>query len=595
MKWLGVALLVVYLLWIRPPGAPQGYTEDSCLWDLTRQLTADSIRDTGGPSFFSTHVMAPTGASLPFLSWGLERDWLGAYVWLWDRTFPFLWVYFGATLLATYAFVGWILERMRIPPPSAWGLAAFFVLVNVPRHFKTWYHYEHLTLHWLYASIFLDAWIWKTFYENKRWSVRLELWRAVTMLGTLFTAGYFWGPMILEWGIVRAGMAYYLFRGQGMKKYTLDWRISWFPLGILAIQAALLLRWFLPLYSEYRKAGQVFQPAFFFGDLISILRPLWFEALNFFLRIPIRPLDWAETVLSVGWIYWIPALTALWLYRRRAGLMAPFAILMAVAVLYVQHYGRWFPFQRAIQLVVPFMSFFRIPSRWGLLYAPILGAIIALGWPELSRRASQWKKRSRLVLFLGAIECLWLLYPVKVMPAMPRATERLLEHVRKLPGTTVLDFPFCVAGGNGVCTTQMCPNYPASTSGICLREWHEKSVYGLYQGRMLESHCDLYKQEPYLSWFDAWREQRCLNTGEWEAFCGYLSKHSELSAVFVYPDIWKAARAPSCRAELDRRLGRPIEESWFFTDQNRGAVGSSPTRLLWYAPRCDQTSSSHHR
>src|SRR5579872_6817700 len=100
--WLGLALLAFYLVWIRPPGSPQGYVEDSCLFDLTRQLTADAIRDTGGPAFVSSHVMAPSGASLPFLSWGLERDWLGAYAWLWDRTFPFLWVFYGVSLLFTF-------------------------------------------------------------------------------------------------------------------------------------------------------------------------------------------------------------------------------------------------------------------------------------------------------------------------------------------------------------------------------------------------------------------------------------------------------------------------------------------------------------
>jgi hypothetical protein len=152
-----------------------------------------------------------------------------------------------------------------------------------------------------------------------------------------------------------------------------------------------------------------------------------------------------------------------------------------------------------------------------------------------------------------------------------------------------LDFPFCVAGGNAVCTKQMCPNYPASTTGICLREWHEKNVYGLYQGRTLESHCQIYAKEPYLSWFDAWTRQRCLNKKELDELCAYLGAHTELSAFLVYPDIWTAPKDPACRAALEKRLGPPLDEAWIFTGQNRGGRGSAPTRILWYPPRCGKT------
>jgi hypothetical protein len=172
------------------------------------------------------------------------------------------------------------------------------------------------------------------------------------------------------------------------------------------------------------------------------------------------------------------------------------------------------------------------------------------------------------------------------MPRVPVVLERMMAQVHEQPGTTVLDFPFCVAGGNGTCQGLECPNYPASTSGACFREWHEKKVYGLYEARMLPSDCELYAKAPYLSWFEAWRTNRCLTAPEWDAFCDYLGAHSELSALFVYPEIWKAASAPECHAELERRLGKPVEEAWFFGAQLRGGRHGAPSRIEWYTPKC---------
>jgi hypothetical protein len=106
---------------------------------------------------------------------------------------------------------------------------------------------------------------------------------------------------------------------------------------------------------------------------------------------------------------------------------------------------------------------------------------------------------------------------------------------------------------------------------------------------MLESQCANYAREPYLAWFDAWRKQRCLTKPEIDSLCGYLGEHKELSAFFVYPDIWTAAREPGCRKELERRLGPPIDEAWVFTGQNRGGRGSAPTRILWYPSRCGKS------
>ena len=199
--WLGLVAVLAYWYLVRPVGGI-GYVEDFCS-ELSRRAMAENLLKFSAPTFVSDLFMAPFGTPIAFFSWSIERDWLGAYVWMWNREFPFLWVYFAFSLLGSYFVVGAILRRMGLNSVAAWGLAAGVVVLHIPRHFKIWYHIEYLSQHWVYWSLFLDAWIWHRFIREKRWSWNLEIWRGFCLLGVLGSPGYFWGPMVLEWIILR--------------------------------------------------------------------------------------------------------------------------------------------------------------------------------------------------------------------------------------------------------------------------------------------------------------------------------------------------------------------------------------------------------
>ena len=173
-----------------------------------------------------------------------------------------------------------------------------------------------------------------------------------------------------------------------------------------------------------------------------------------------------------------------------------------------------------------------------------------------------------------------------MMPPIPPQLEAALHQVNSYPGTTVLDLPFCVAGGNGVCTAEQCPNYPYSTVAQCLRLWHDKKIYGLYQARMTEGLCDIYRRKPYQSWFSAWQQQRCFTDQEWAEFCGYLDQHPELSAIQLYPDIWIGAGQPQCLAQFDAHLGSRLNEVVMPRSPSFGGKWTTSSRILFYPPKC---------
>jgi hypothetical protein len=373
------------------------------------------------------------------------------------------------------------------------------------------------------------------------------------------------------------------------------------PIALGAVWLVLVLRWYLPLYAEMKSLGEVAQPIGYFSHLSRILQPLWLdrvlEGLGAFIRgVPrLTRIDSPETVVTVGWVYWVPMLLGAWCVRRRRGgpgllVLAPFLATLITMGLFVTDTPPFFP--TLVQAVVPFMKFFRVASRMGLFLPQVLTAAIVLAWPELvAWGRAAWSRRATRVaavplLALALLEFSWVATPVNSMPSLDASARHLFEGVRAAPGDTVLDLPFCVAGGNGVCTAQQCPNYPTSTVGECMRYFHGKKVYGIYQGRLTPAQCGNFDRRPFTSWFDAWREQRCFTGPEWTEFCDYLDRQPTLSAVVVYPGIWLGPRDPACRAAFDAHLGPPIEQAEMWSWWTRGGEQRARSGVLRYAPKC---------
>jgi len=100
---IALLALVGYWWFVRPPGLSRiGYSQNLAETELTRQIVADDLANHDGFRFFTTRVMAPDGINAAYFPWSLERDWLGGWFWIWNRNFPFRWVYFGASLLISY-------------------------------------------------------------------------------------------------------------------------------------------------------------------------------------------------------------------------------------------------------------------------------------------------------------------------------------------------------------------------------------------------------------------------------------------------------------------------------------------------------------
>ncbi len=600
--WIGLVLLLAYYWIISPPGLVPGYVEDFC-WEKSRWVMLDNLKEFGRPTFTTQRYMAPDGMGVPFFSWSIERDWLGAYAWALNPEFPFLWFYVLVSFLISYVGAGLILKKIGLSPNVAWLLATAAILLHIPRHFKIWHHHEYLLLHWWTLTVFLDVLIWWRAVRERRWSWNLELWRSFVLLGMMGGPGYYWGPSILLWGVVRISLAY-LFLHRGLKlKIEGNFRNAILPLTLSVLWAVILVMWFPPLIAEMKKLGNVFQDVGWFVHPKFVVWPLWLssliEGLNRLLGRGVGSLTHSlvdghisfmepETVVTLGWAIWIPLLMALKaLQWKRFRYVVPFFILFIIAHIYFL-WGGFHPIQTTLRWVVPTMEYFRVSCRFAIFLPALVGAMIALSWPEWTEWLQRRPFKRKTLIAFGIIACLewsWLLYPVNMMQPMDPSTENLLKGIQSAEGSAVLDMPFCMAGGNGVCTENYCPNYPLSTVGQCFAGLHGKNVFGLYQARLVESQCRAYNHAPYMSWFSAWKHQRCLNPQEWTEFCEYLSK-ADLAAILIYPDIWTGARDPQCALEIEKHLGAPLAKGKFAFRGSRGAPNTETMDVLRFGGKC---------
>jgi len=602
---IALCLFIAALYWFstHPSGWVRGYIGDFCVvGDSTRQLMAENLRAFGSPRFTTTNLMAPNGVSIPFMPWSIEQHWLGAIAWNLNRDFPFLWSYFGFSIFLSILVVGALLRKIGIRVTAAVAIATFLAVFNVPRHLKAWHHYEHLLHHWLLISIFIDVVIWKRLIVERRWSASLEAWRGFALVGMLGTAGYLWGPLILEWFVLRAFAWAFLRASRRLPsasrlKFRLDWKNCIVPLALTIVWLVVEAQWFIPLFTEYRKFGEVDQNISYGAHLGYFVRPLfWEDLLALFHKTPV-PIYHPETAITIGWSYLIPWIAGLVLLKRNRGkhglwLVGPFLTLTLIGLVYATLPGDSL-FHRAIQAVVPFMSFFRVKSRWGLYLPALIMAQIVLCWPLLTERFSRLLSKKPAYLLPGILllfsEAKWLAFPVNTLPEPGQSFFTMLEGIRKLPGTTVLDLPFCVVGGNFQCSPSQCNDTQAATIGQCLREWHDKKVYGVYQSRINDAQCKIYQGQPMSSWFTAWTSGRCFTAKEWDQFCSYLDSHQEITALLVYPEIWNLNDGDACIRDFARRLGPPLGQTRVAKEGARAGQWKEWTRILHYEPKCITT------
>lgn len=520
-------------------------------------------------------MLYPFGTLVVFLPWGIERDLL--YVVL-HRTVgegPWLQLYQTASVFVSAAGTYALLRREH------GALRAFLVafagtFMNFYAVYKYPHHMNVSTMHWAILSIVVDFVLFRRLVLGQRWSVRLLMARAALVpLVFGLDLGYVTGFALLSLATTTGAAALVLFARRRRGEPVLPPFLPETPVAELrahpattALLAGLLLLGtlvYVPIVAQIVLATRTFR---FEGPGGS------FWAMQLRMLLPYLPFVGPPSRLvhaifgdaegigefSTGWALLVVAALGLRQARRDRTLLvyAPMLVAFALALAY---HPRRFPTLR----LLPWFQFNRVAGRATLVF-PIWFALAGLAWRPTCDAA---RERVRAWIaglgVLAAVETATAYAAFKYRPFRPDGSFwAYMKTVRESPGEAVLDWPFCISGGNGVATSDLCPYYALTSTTYAYRRFHRKDVVGLLLSRMSMSQAQPFYDLGFPSLFapdspeirTARKQTRCFDDREMGLFEQFFRAH-DFAGISLYPELLP----DGCAERFYQRFGPPVAET----------------------------------
>ena len=438
-------------------------------------------------------VLYPFGTVVVLLPWGPERDlW---YILL-HRGFgdgPWLQLYQTASV-AVSSCATYLLLRRDHGALRALLVAFAGTFMNFYAVYKYPHHMNVAVMHWTIAFIVVDFVIFHRLVTGRRWSTHLLLAR-LALLPALFglDLGYVTGFGLLSGATTLGGMLLWLAleRVRGRRPLAHAWPetplrdLRARPIATVLLVAILFagVALYVPFAVQVVEATKTFRfegpGGSFWASQLRLLFP-YLPVVHPASPLVERLFGSAEGTgeFSTGWALLAVAALGLRDAHRRRHLVI-FAPILVAFVLSFAYHPRHLPTLR----IFPWFQFNRVAGRATLVF-PIWFALVGLGWRP------SWD-RARVRRGVAALGLLAALETTTAHAAMPYRAFRpdasfwtYMKTVRESPGEAVLDWPFCIAGGNGVATKDLCPYYALTSTTFAYRRFHEKNVVGLLLARM---------------------------------------------------------------------------------------------------------------
>jgi hypothetical protein len=556
-----------------------------------------SLRPWPWLDFDNDQLFFPYGGCNVFQPWVFEMN---AWVAVQNRLFglgPWLQTYFLFSILVTGIGAFLILVREHSAGraallAAALGFANYYAIAKFPGHMIV------ACVHWAALGILLDAIMVRRHCAGRRWSARLVALRALVLFLSLsldlgYVAGVALTSFLVSAGFIavravladRAALGRLQVRAAAARDELLEsFRAHKVQVASLAIAAAVAGAFYGPLVLEVRSAASRF-------DFHNVPIGMWW-ANPARMLIPVLPFfnpvrdEWLFNdsheglfAASPGAFFVLAALLGVLVAGRRRLSTVPALVALA---LFLTFHG----YDRPWLKVLPWFSFARVSGRFSALYPALLVAVSLAVPDSLFRR-----RTGRVVGLLGAA-----LLAVEAATAYQVCFTRpkrfwtpdppflaMMATIRESPGAAVLDWPFCIAGGNGIGTGEVGRFYGLQAGISSLQVFHGKKIMSTYFGRL---HPDQFRAYRLAGWPRlflpdnrdcgvARRQRRDFLPWEW-AFLEEFVKSNDFAGIVLYTDILP----PETVAGFHARFGGPVAAA---RGEPYGAIEFIPKRREWQA------------
>ncbi|HVN76145.1 MAG TPA: hypothetical protein VMT19_07515 [Thermoanaerobaculaceae bacterium] len=539
----------------------------------------------------------PYGGCNVFMPWTFEMD-----IWtaLQNAVFglgPWLQTYFLFSILVT-AVGAFVLLVRECSALRAALLAAALAFANYYAIGKFPGHVNIACAHWAVLGILADGIIVRRACSGRRWSARLVGVRAALLTLSLgLDLGYLAGvslTSLLVSAAFLAARALVLERAQAsglrarasamLGELRASFEAHRGQVVALAAVAALAGALYGPLALEVRAATARFDfrgvpMGAWWANPLRMLMPV----LPFF--NPVRN-EWAFQdsheglfAASPGAFFVLAALFGLLAAGRRRLTTVPALILLAA---FLSFHGNDRPWLR----VLPWFTFARVSGRFSSAY-PALLVVVGLAVPDGVFRRRAGRIAAALGVALLATEAATAYSVAFTRPRRLWTPDSkflaMMARIRSTPGAAVLDWPFCIAGGNGVGTGELGRFYGLQAGISSLQVFHGKKIVSTYFGRLHPDQLRPYEAAGWPHMFlpddrdcgRARKQRRDFLPWEW-AFLEEFVKANDFAGIVLYTDILP----PATVAGFHARFGQPVASAW---GRSYGTIEFIPKSPEWRA------------
>ncbi|AFK05050.1 hypothetical protein Emtol_3924 [Emticicia oligotrophica DSM 17448] len=517
----------------------------------------------------------PYGGTHVFQGWFLEGNYFYAFFYNNFGNGPWLNYYYALSILfaalSIFFLVGYYWDFKKSLLVSILVTYLNFHAINRYPH-----HLAYCIIHWTTISIFLDYIIFKKFINKEPISTRLLIFKVMIMclalgqdlsyiLGFSLSSFFFVAITILGYCIKKDYRAYFI---DVLKKGVKDFNKNMFINASMILVSFIALFFYLPIiiqvFTTIRKFhfDNPFSGGHGWNLPLRIFLPYFpnFSALNNPFQGLFNDMPEGMGSMSPGIFCLLIGLFGyLFSKKKERLLILPFAIFFLLSI--INH-----PINIPTLQWLPWCMLYRIPSRFTMII-PFFCSFLLLG---ADLKKNQIKKH---IYWIGLLTIIGFL---EVFTVYKARFERPIYHfdsnfnaymnyVKKLPGEAVLDWPFCVIGGNGIGNDEgLCPIYNKTSGVHALKRFHHKKVIGYYFGRL---HPTLIKPFVDAGWGKMsvpdnkiWNQSTKITnkfTPEQWSFFTQFYQFNDFAGINLYIDLIPESE----KEEFYKRFGKPVMQT----------------------------------
>ncbi|GAB3901657.1 glycosyltransferase family protein [Spirosoma agri] len=545
-------------------------------WDYMGYYVARNLSFSPFPhlNWINDQTFYPYGTNHVFQGWAFEQNfWYALCYHFWGNG-PWLNIYYLFSLFVLSSGTYMLLRRDygSLRAAIAGFLVCFFNFYALNKYPG---HYAYAMIHWTVLSIITDFLLTRRVVLQEPVPLRFLVFKALLLTLALghdvgYILGYalssfaltalFIGILLVKRLLVNAGKPIEQFgRIFAAWRQEIQDRTLLFTGLILSIFSLAFL--YVPLLLEvFHQANTfVFKSRFAGGHgwvhplrLLAPYLPGFNSAID-----PLAPylhdMPEGNGAGSAGWFLVIIGLLGFWKTRR------PIRWAYVPIVLFGLVHAAYHPIRLPVLQILPWDRFNRIPSRVTLIY-PVILTIFAIHWSGRIRPLLAVS-----LVLLGLLEAVSV-YSFRYQQRpyyFAKSFASYVNRIRQQPGEAILDWPFCVVGGNSTGLSEgLCPLYQHTSTLYALQRFHGKKTIGQYFGRL---HPDQVKPFVQASWpvllnhpdtrdlLYANRLTTCLTAEQWTFFEQFY-QYNDFAGINLCTDLLPK----SCVAEFYNRFGRPV-------------------------------------